>query len=171
MVRIIFGGLFIIGGFSGLRTGGILSLLFGLVVGALLIWSGCQAIKRKLKDKEKIVDVRESAVTTFSFKPVGTRYECRINGYCKNRQEALALTGIGALCHLQCYEWEGKPAIMIVSDKLGQDIGVVPAKLVNKVLDLMEQYSTVVEIINKDYFKVQGEEYDGCEVKIHCMNK
>lgn len=60
---------------------------------------------------------------------------------------------------------------MIVPEKLGQDIGVVPSELSGKVKDLMERYSTVVEITKKDDFKIHGEEYDGCEAKIYCMER
>lgn len=171
MVRIVFGVMFIIGGINGVRTSGIASLLIGLVIGAVLIWSGYNAVKKKQAEKENVAEIAERSVMTFSFMPVGTRFECRTPGQFKSRQEVLAITRVGDRCALECYEWQGNPAIMVVSRRVGQDIGVVPAKLTGRVLDLMNQYDTDVEITKKDDFKIDGEEYDGCEAKIYCMER
>ena len=169
MVRIIFGVLFILSGFSAIQSSGVTTFLVGVAIGAYLIWSGYNARKNKQMEAEEAVRIEAEAVRTYSFKPVGTRFACKIQGRFKERQAILNASQVGETCYLQEYEWEGRPAVMVVSEHFRQDLGVVPEGKVGEVLKLMEVYDTRVRITQKDEFEMNGRLYTGFDAQILCM--
>ena len=167
MIKKIIGVLIIVIGIAALTNKDILTAIVCIVLGAVLILYK----REKLVIKGPIASDLIEADKVFSFTPVGSRFECRIGGRWHIRQEVLAVVKVGDICRLSGYEWAGAQAIMVVPERIGQDLGVVPEKLVDTVMGLMAQYDITVKITAKNEFIKEGETYDGCEATIYCKKK
>ena len=167
MIKKIIGTLFIIIGIAALSNKDILTATVCIVLGAALIWYK----REKEVIKGAIASELIEADNVFTFTPVGSRFECRIDGRWHSRQEVLAVVKVGDTCRLSGYEWAGAQSIMVVPDRIEQDLGVVPEHLVDTVMNLMIQYNITVKITAKNEFVKEGETYDGCEATIYCKKK
>lgn len=107
---------------------------------------------------------------TFSFRLAGVVFPCKYKSY-TDRQEIIALTEIGEPLELKRYEWEGEPALAVMNPRLGADLGVVPARNVDRVLKLMEQYPLEIYVEENTEFDYKGEDYTGCDIRINCIKR
>lgn len=114
-------------------------------------------------------------------RPVAESFTCRLAGVdypclfpARGKQErafVLAYSRNREPCFLQVYEWEGKPAIAVRNAKRGEDMGVIPAKFVNRVLKLCQKYDIAVTLQNKRTYELNGDLHDGGDVQILCYEK
>lgn len=149
----ILGVLFIISGIGMISTSGVGSAVVGVVIGLVFLYFAFKDKFRKksLTDPEQahannIIEVEklpDNYVDTFSFKVTGCRYECRFceSSYIPMRQDIISKCGRNDTVTPRIYEWEGKPAVALICDRLGYDIGVVPKTLVDKVISLSDKYT------------------------------
>lgn len=109
---------------------------------------------------------------TFSFQAAGFRFKCRFpNTRFDERQFILVRSHVGDSVSLRQYEWEGKPAIALISDKYGADLGVVPASHVNTILKLTEKYDVIGKIIDLERIEYRKEFYTKCDIELSCFDK
>ena len=161
------------------KTMSILLIVFGICTfpfgGFIMVGIGIYMIRRS-KKKEQEAAARERIVIdpikTFSFEAAGFRFNCRFpNNYLRSRQSVLARSRIGDLATLRIFEWEGTPAIAIISQKNGADLGVVPAKHVETVLELCNEFCVVGKIISMNNITYRDEEYYVCGIELSCYKK
>lgn len=169
MVRIVFGALFLCGSLTNLTKGDLPGAAFGLVIGAVLIWYGWKAIEAKREEQRLIQEAEANVITAFTFRLTGVTHECRFARAGTHRQQIISHHKVGDLCFLRIYEWEGEPAVAVVDRKTGEDLGVVPAKDVKKVVELMERYDTVARILTSEDFTYYGKNYTTFVIQIDCM--
>lgn len=103
---------------------------------------------------------------TYSFQAVGITHGCsfpssRFKG--RSRQFVLDKCRTGDPVSLKEYDWNGSPALAIMAEKYGTDIGVVPADQVNRIRKLRQEYEVQgrisdIRILNpdeEDYQKIR----------------
>ena len=110
-------------------------------------------------------------IKTKSLTVTGTRYECLYpNRGISSRQAAIRRSKIGDPVSLKEYDYQGDPAIAVLNDQLGCDVGVVKNNQYKKtILNAMKKYDTRGEIIDISTF---GEDDDYiCQIRIDCYDK
>lgn len=176
MVKKILGGLFIIAGTGALVGAGrphpdIATGIIAIGIGAYLIYRSKKVTSEKT-EKNTIPSQTKKPVKTFSFQAAGFRFDCRFpNKRFRDRQAVLARCRVGDTVSLRQYEWEGKPAFALISDKCGADLGVIPAIHVNKVLALTEHYTVIGKIIALDEVEYKKDFFTTCDIELSCFDK
>lgn len=91
---------------------------------------------------------------------VGTRYTCLYpKGTIGNRSRALSKSKIGDPVSLRVYEYEGAPAIAVINDRLGVDIGVIKQESIQRILKVLHDNDVKGKITKRDsYFENNDEE-------------
>jgi hypothetical protein len=177
VVKKILGGLFIIfgaGAFvgAGRQQPDYVTGLIAIGVGAYLIYRSKKKVETVKDNRKDIPQQTEKPEKTFSFQAAGFRFKCRFpNTRFDERQFILVRSHVGDSVSLRQYEWEGKPAIALISDKYGADLGVVPATHVNKILKLAEQYTVSGKIISLERIEYRGDFYTKCDIELSCYPK
>ena len=179
MIQIIIGALFLIVGISGgIQRGDMSFLAVGVAIGAGLIFWGFRS--RRRTDAEPVEPVIHEVPVprvmpvekTFSFRVTGTTHQCRFpKRPGTERSYVIARHRVGDAVYPKLYEWEGRPAVAIMSKKEEVDVGVVPATMTMDVVKLMEAYDISGAIIAKDTFEYRGNSYNGCEVQLNCRTR
>lgn len=180
MWKIILGAMFVLVGISnGLKDNDMEFLAVGVAIGAALIFWGLRS-RRRRPDAEpgepvihKIPVPQEMPIEkTFSFRVTGTTHQCRFpKRPGTERSYVIARHRVGDAVYLKPYEWEGRPAVAVMSMKENVDLGVVPATLTEDVMELMEQYDVSGKIIATDTFEYRDNSYHGCDVQLICRMK
>ena len=179
MIQIIIGALFLIVGISGgIQRGDMSFLAVGVAIGAGLIFWGFRS--RRRTDAEPVEPVIHEVPVprvmpiekTFSLRVTGTTHQCRFpKRLGTERSYVIARHRVGDAVYPKLYEWEGRPAVAIMSKKEEVDVGVVPATMTMDVVKLMEAYDISGAIIAKDTFEYRGNSYNGCEVQLNCRTR
>ena len=181
MIQIIIGALFLIVGISGgIERGDMSFLATGVAIGAGLIFWGLRS-RRRRQDRNPVIEpvIHEVSVSqerpiekTFSFRVTGTTHQCRFpKRPGTERTYVIARHRVGDAVYPKLFEWEGRPAVAIMSMKEDVDVGVVPATMTMDVVKLMEAYDISGAIIAKDTFEYRGNSYNGCDVQLICRTK
>lgn len=177
MVKKILGGLFIIAGTGALVGAGrphpdIATGIIAIGVGVYLIYRSKKKVASEETEKSTTSLQTRKPVKTFSFQAAGFRFDCRFpNKRFRDRQAVLARCRVGDNVSLRQYEWEGKSAFALISDKCGTDLGVIPAIHVNKVLALTEQYTVIGKIIALDEIEYKKDFFTTCDIELSCFDK
>ena len=180
VIQIIVGALFLIVGISGgIQRGDMSFLAVGVAIGAGLIFWGFRSRRRRTAAEPVEPVIHEVPVPqempvekTFSFRVTGTTHQCRFpKRPGTERSYVIARHRVGDAVYPKLYEWEGRPAVAIMSKKEDVDVGVVPATMTMDVVKLMEAYDIDGTIIAKDSFSYRGNLYNGCEVQLNCRTK
>ncbi len=183
MICFILGAIFVWGGFAALLNyndaRGYLVMLFGIGFFVLGFWlrsrkkplvpaapSSVQANNAHNESVDQNVSDREPD-TTFSFKPTGFTFDCLYSDRYE-RQDVIIRSRIDDSFHLREYEWEGKPAYALVSDRLNADFAVVPAKLVDKIKELNDNYKIIGHITNIKETPRRRDTVYYCDVQLSC---
>ena len=124
------------------------------------------------KKKKPDPDVPKSPpVKSKTLTVTGIRYECLYpNKGIFHRQGALRRSKLGDPVSLREYDYQGDPAIAVINDRLGCDVGVVKNNQYKKtILNTMKKYDTRGEIID---LRVFGEDEEFiCQIRIDCYDK
>ena len=121
------------------------------------------------KKESKPTEPVRSPDKTFTFKPVGVRFECKFP--CRwggERQIVLMRSKIGDPISLQPYEWNGALAFAVMNDRLGGDVGTVSRKNISKVKALLQDYNVSGVITKFDTF---DDDLTGLEVRLNCFKR
>lgn len=87
-----------------------------------------------------------------TFKVAGVTFDCTHgNNYC-DRQEVLEESLETDKLTLEEYTYKGSPAFLIINDRLGADIGNVPAWAVERIKEKSDIYDFDCEFITIDFF-------------------
>ena len=89
---------------------------------------------------------------TLTIKVAGVTFECKYSEEFSNRQDVLETVEDGDEVTFRQYNYKGRPAVALIHEPTDSDIGVVPADMVEKVLDYMNQYDVVGLIKDSDWF-------------------
>lgn len=181
MWKIILGAMFVLVGISnGLKENDMEFLAVGVAIGAALIFWGLRSRQRR-QDRNPVIEPVTHDVPvpqerpiekTFSFRVTGTTHQCRFpKRPGTERTYVIARHRVGDAVYPKLFEWEGRPAVAIMSMKEGVDVGVVPATMTMDVVKLMEAYDISGAIIAKDTFEYRGNSYNGCDVQLICRMK
>lgn len=177
MIKKILGGLFIIAGTGALVGAGrphpdIATGIIAIGVGVYLIYRSKKKVAPEKAEKSTTSLQTRKPVKTFSFQAAGFRFKCRFpNKRFDERQAILIRSHVGDCISLQQYEWEGKSALALISDKYGADLGVVPASHVNTILKLTEKYDVIGKIIDLERIEYRKEFYTKCDIELSCFDK
>lgn len=112
---------------------------------------------------------RKDPVKTFTFKPTGTRYECKFP--CKwggERQIILMRSKIGDPISILSYEWNGGTAFAVMNDRIGGDVGVVAEKNRDQIKSILNRFDVSGVITKFDSF---GDDLIGLEVRLDCFER
>mgnify|MGYP000009518362 FL=1 len=171
MKKKIWGFLFIAAG---------ISIMFGLSdtspdlwMGVITIGIGLFLLYRSFKQERSVVTVPDvPPLRTFSFQAAGFRFDCRFpNKKFSRRQLVLSYSNVNDTVTLRQYEWEGQVAFALISDRLGADLGVVPAIHVNTVLKLSQDCDVHGKIISLNRIEYKGDSYTACDIELDCFQK
>lgn len=92
-------------------------------------------------------------------KVAGVTYGCiHPNGFC-DRQDVIEKSKYTDKLILEEYQYKGAPAFLIINERLGADIGNVPAWAVDKIKKKSELYDLEGEFINIDFFDKNENRY------------
>lgn len=131
-----------------------------------------EMFRRKPREEKLKVEPPPPPLKTFSFRVTGTTHLCRFTKHPgTDRSFVISRHKVGAPVYPYIYEWEGKPAVAIISVRDNEDLGVVPANLTKKVAELMQMYNVTGFITMIDTFEWHGEMYRGCDVTLECREK
>ncbi len=89
---------------------------------------------------------------TLTIKVAGVTFGCKYSEGFSNRQDVLETVEDGDEVTFRQYNYKGRPAVALIHEPTDSDIGVVPADMVEKVLDYMNQYDVVGLIKDPDWF-------------------
>lgn len=174
--------------------------LFGVILGAVLIFFGYFRIRKpNLKNKKdqavqsnkvKDIPVKDIPVKdipaktteyklpdmqpleTYTFGVTGFRYPCKFpSAIISKRQDAIECVKVGEIVSLHPYEWRGADAYAVVPCDLLCDIGVVPAIDISNVVSLSEIYDVMGYISNIYTANVEGKDYETCDITLNCYEK
>lgn len=180
MWKIILGAMFVLVGITnGLKDNDMAFLSVGVAIGAALIFWGLRSRRRRPDAEPGEPVIHEIPVPqerpiekTFSFRVTGTTHQCRFpKRPGTERSYVIARHRVGDAVYPKLFEWEGRPAVAIMSMKEDVDVGVVPATMTMDVVKLMEAYDIDGTIIAKDSFSYRGNLYNGCEVQLNCRTR
>ena len=175
MFKILIGIIFIIAGAGALLGAGrpqpdIATGLIATAIGVYLIYRSVK--NTPSAHQEASFTPPGDVVKTFSFQAVGFRFKCRFpNGRFDTRQSVLSRSHVGDIITLRQYEWEGKPAFALMSQRCNADLGSAPAGHVNTILELAEKYNVVGKIISIDHIEYRREPYITCDIELSCFSK
>ena len=184
MIALIFGVFFIITAIRALfnitQSGALPTMIFCLALGGLLLYYGYKRIKNPPPKKEPVPGQTSTSIPTpaqapttpvvgtFTFEPTGARFECRFPAPGFNvRQRVLRKSKVGDPVKLQVYEWEGKPAIAVMNERLKADLGVIKKSQVSKLYSILSEYEVIGSISKFSDFDYRGESYRSCEIQLN----
>lgn len=126
--------------------------------------------QKRIEDEKAKAEKEKRFVKTYTFEPTGILHDCKFTA--KSRQYAIIHSRVGNPVSLRVVEWQGEPAIAIINDKLGYDIGMAKAtKDLPRLLDAYKKYDIEGTIQNIHTFEYKGEEYLGVEVMLKFYEK
>lgn len=180
MALIIIGAFFIITGVRALmditKPGALPVMLICFAVGGVLIYFGYKKIKNppQIEDSASIPTTpipvappSSASLGTYTFEPTGTRFECKFPAKTlRVRQRVLTKTKVHDPVSLQVYEWQGSPAVAVMNDRLGVDMGVIKKEQTGKVMNLIQNYRIIGEVKEITDFDYKGENYLSCEIQL-----
>lgn len=105
---------------------------------------------------------------TFSFSITGTRYPCKFPSRYSERQTTISHSHVGDVVLLKEFEWEGETAFAVVNKRLRTDIGVVPKKLLSKVMALVSEYDIAGKITAINTVEIKGDSCKTCDIILDC---
>jgi len=168
MTRKIIGVLFVFAAVKELFSGQFSTAVISLIITALLFRKEILeliSIKSASKSIDTIPDT--APLGTFTFQLAGVTHNCRFPDGSLSRVTTISRSRVGDTVMLRQYEWEGKPAIAVISPRArNYDIGVVPANKVSTVCKLMDHYNTAAKIVSIEPFQYRGDSYKNCDVMI-----
>lgn len=97
---------------------------------------------------------------TLTIKVAGVTFGCKYSEGFSNRQDVLETVEDGDEVTFRQYSYKGSPAVALIHEPTDSDIGVVPADMVEKVLDYMNQYDVVGLIKDSDWFIPRDDDND-----------
>ena len=168
MIRKIIGALFAISAVGELIHGQFSTAVVSLIIAALLFRKEISELIG-VKSASKSIDTipAQAPLGTFTFQLAGVTHNCRFPDGYLSRVTTISRSRIGDVVTLHKYEWEGRPAVAVLSPRAkNYDIGVVPADKTKKVCELMDQYNTVTKIVGIEPFEYKGDNYKDCDVMI-----
>lgn len=116
----------------------------------------------KLPDSNQPVPTPQESkdLKTIKAAIVGTHYPCLWpKGIYGNRTRALSKSKLGDSVSLRVYEYEGSPAIAVINNRLGVDIGVIKQESVQRILKILHDNDVKGKITKRDsYFENNDEE-------------
>ena len=180
MIRMVFGALMVLSGIFTLSSdskNGLMSIVFGVlfVFWGWYAWTKKKALQQSQVNREIMgyaaTTPAAEATETFTFEVTGVTHECRFSPKGRQRQDVMDDIHIGDSVYLKQYEWQGKPALAVMSPKTSEDIGVAPKGCVKSILSLTGKYDASAIVVSKRYFEYHGNDYATCEVRIDCMDK
>lgn len=159
----VFAIIMFIGALSCLGKGGagIIAAVFFAAIG-IVLW---KYDKRSDATNAPPLSVPEK---TFSFSITGTRYPCKFPSRYSERQTAISHSRVGDVVLLKEFEWEGEVAFAVVNKKSQTDIGVVPKKLLSKVVALSSEYDITGKITAINTVEIKGDPCQTCDIILNC---
>lgn len=131
------------------------SVFFNLIILNRNKKNQCPPVEQTNSDTSKPVDNKTKSTPKISyhkmFNVAGVTYNCKLDKNMK-RQKLLEYCKKKDKIHLKQYEYNGKPAFLIVLDKNNLDIGSVPANMVPTILKYKDR-NTSIEFVEVSYFK------------------
>lgn len=89
-----------------------------------------------------------------TFSVAGVTFGCIHNEKYNNRQDVLSASRDEDKLVLEEYTYKGSPAFLIINERLGADIGNVPAWAVDKVIEIRKKYDTEIVFYSFRWFEV-----------------
>ena len=98
-----------------------------------------------------------------TFSVAGVTFDCIHNENYDNRQDVLNASRTEDKLVLEEYTYKGSPAFLIINERLGADIGNVPAWAVDKVIEIRKKYDTELVFYSFRWFEVNDADSDNSD--------
>ncbi len=140
-------------------------IIFAIIV--IVLWITGSQSDTDTNDTHSLTS-RSGPDKTFSFALTGTRYPCKFPSRYSERQTAISHSHVGDVVILKEFEWEGEAAFAVVNKRSRTDIGVVPKKLLSKVMALVSGYDITGKIAAINTVEIKGESCKTCDIILDC---
>ena len=119
----------------------------------------------ELEEQRRIQEEKQSRfVTNFTFDTTGVLHRCEFGDM--DRQTSIIMhANEGDPVILLEYEYAGRRALAVIDNRTHCDVGVVPAKLHDRIFDYFDNYDKEGTIIEKYDFTYRSNEYVGVKVR------
>jgi len=152
--------------------------LSGLIILGLIVWF--LFFRKKDQDRGPRLSAKYTGepedmgpvAKTYSFEPTGVTHECKYPNARTSRQASIYRSRKGDPVELRVYEWQGKPAVAVINQRTGYDIGVAKAGSDSPALQkLLEQYDVRARIEDITSFEYRRDTYRNTIVTAYCYER